>query len=117
MKLSELKGEAAIVAIADIIEPAAELMKDKEVVELAKSGKTIKFAVSILRNHPKVIIKILAALNQSTPEEFADKITLTSLPKMLMELVQDSDLMDLFKSQGQTGAAKSSGSVSASAEM
>ncbi len=97
MKLSELKGKAAIVAIADIIEPMEELTEDKEVVELAKSGKKLKFVAYILRNHPEVFVKILAALNQSTPEEFADKITISSFPEMLAELMQDSDLINLFK--------------------
>ena len=39
MKLSEITGEAALDLLADIIEPAAEIMSDPKVKELFEKNK------------------------------------------------------------------------------
>ena len=51
MNLSDYKGEDAIDMLADLFEPAAYIMADKEVAEIARSGKpTIKLIKPMLKN-------------------------------------------------------------------
>ena len=59
MKLSEIKGEAAINVIAEIIEPATEILSDPK-VKFAARAKNIAGAASIaLKNHPKAALHLL----------------------------------------------------------
>lgn len=95
MKLSEIKGEQALDVIADIIEPITDIASDEEFVKLTKNGsprgKIIAYA---LKNHKQESIKILAALELKTPEEY--EVTLLSLPMKLKELFEDEEFMELF---------------------
>lgn len=116
MKLSEYKGEKALDILADIIEPAASIMVDKEIVNLARSGQKIKVIKPLLKNHKREIIEIMAALEGEPPEEYAEKINVFTLPKKLREMVNDPDLMSLFTLQGQKTDETSSGSAMESIE-
>lgn len=117
MKLSEYKGEQALDMLADIIEPAAIIMADKEIAAFAKSGMpAIKFVKPIIKNHKKEVIEILAVLNGEDPKRYAEKVNLFTLPKKLLEIINDPDLMSLFSSQGQKMDETSSGSATESIE-
>lgn len=109
MKLSDLKGEAALDALADLIEPITEIVTDAEFVRLAKSNaprpKLIKAAI---KGHKKAIIEILAILDGVPPDEY--EVNLVTLPKKLLEVFNDPDVASLFQSQGQV-TKTSSGSV------
>ena len=53
MKLSEVKGEAALDLLADIIEPAAEIMSDpkvKDLISVKNKGAIIKI---LIKDHKK----------------------------------------------------------------
>ena len=111
MKLSEIRGEAAIELLADILEPAAIIMADPEVEKVIKADKPkIIIASTLLKNHPKEILKILALLNQEDLETY--KPSLLVLPKMVIDLLNDEELMNLFHSQSQLKEDESSASVS-----
>ena len=43
MKLSEIKGERALEVLADLIEPVAEILGDKEIVAVLQSGKRVQY--------------------------------------------------------------------------
>jgi hypothetical protein len=111
MKLSEVKGEKAIVMMADIIDPATEIMAD-EVLQKLISGDapTLVMVERILRVHPKSILKILAILNEEDVETYNPSIL--ALPKLVKELLEDKELMELFHSQGQPKEDESSVSAS-----
>lgn len=95
MKLSEIKGEQALDVIADILEPIAEITADEEFVKLSKSGaQRAKVVAYVVRNHKKEVISIMASLELKKPEEL--EINLLTLPKKLMELFDDEELMSLF---------------------
>jgi len=117
MKLSEYKGEQALDMLADLIEPAAAIMADKEIATLVKSGAPqIKIIKPAIKNHKPEVIEILAILDGEDPAEYAEKVNLFTLPFKLLEILNDPDLMGLFTSQGQKKEETSSGSATESTE-
>ena len=114
MRLSDFKGEAALELLADLIEPAGEILSDKAVAD-AYRGKNKLKAVSIaIKNHKTAVMRIMATLDGVPVEEF--KCNVFTLPIKLMEIMNDPELGLLFGSQGQTGDATSSGSASENTE-
>lgn len=114
LKLSEIKGDNAIDVIADILDPVAVMLADKEVEKTIKSKvPVIVKAQVILKRQKKAILEILAILNQVDPKEFNP--SLIELPVMLMSVIQDieahPELKILFQSQGQMTTSVSSGAV------
>lgn len=115
-KLSEFRGAEALDVLADLIEPATEFMSDKEVVLLLRDRSTILSGASlILKKHPKAILRIMARLEGADPETYNP--SLVALPKMLVELFNDPELIDLFTSQGQSEAQTNSGSATENIEV
>ena len=110
MKLSEYQGEAALDLLADLIEPAGEIMSDKEIGEVFKENKFKAIGLAI-KNHKKDVMQILATMDGVPVEEY--KCNVFSLPAKILELLNDPEMIQLFQYQGQTGDANSSGSASA----
>lgn len=98
MKLSEIKGEAALDALADMIEPAAEIVSDVHFVKCIRDNNRLKATQIALKNHKKAIIAMLAALDGTKPEDC--EVNILTLPKKLLELLNDPDVVSLFQSQG-----------------
>ena len=113
MKLSEYQGEAALDLLADLIEPAGEIMSDKEIGEVFKKNRFRAIGLAI-RNHKKSVMQIMATMDGVPVEEY--KCNVFTLPVKILELLNDPDLVQLFTYQGQTGDAKSSGSASENIE-
>ena len=113
MKLSEYKGEAALDLLADLIEPAGEIMSDKEIGEVFKKNRLKAIGLAI-KNHKKAVLKIMATMDGVPVEEY--KCNVFTLPFKLLELLNEPDLIQLFTYQGQTGDAISSGSASENTE-
>lgn len=114
MKLSEIRGEAAIDAIADIIDPVMDILADEEIQAEIKSGKPRTMLVKpILKKKKKEILTILAILNGEEPATFNPN--LIQLPIMLLGLLNEIDenkeLADLFQSQRQMKEGVSFGVV------
>lgn len=114
MKLSDYKDEKALDLLADIIEPAAEIMSDQEVIETAKGENMARTASVILKRHKKAVIAVLAALDGVPVEEYHCNVF--SLPAKLLELFNDPDIAQLFSFAGQTEDETSSGSRMESTE-
>lgn len=115
MKLSEYKGEKALDLLADLIEPATAIMADKEISRLAKAKMPpIKIVKTAIKNHKPEVIEILAILDGADPKEYAEKVTLFTLPAKLLEIFNDPDLVSLFTLQGQKTEGTSSGSATES---
>ena len=109
MKLSEYQGEAALNILADMIEPAGEIMSDKEIGEVFKENRFKAIGLAI-KNHKKAVMQILATMDGVPVEEY--KCNVFSLPVKILELLNDPEMIQLFQYQGQTGDANSSGSAS-----
>ena len=109
MKLSEYQGEAALDILADLIEPAGEIMADKKIGEVFKDNRFKAIGMAI-KNHKKAVMQILATMDGVSVDEY--KCNVFSLPVKILEILNDPALIQLFTYQGQTGDAKSSGSAS-----
>ena len=113
MKLSEYKGEAALDLLADLIEPAGEIMSDKEIGEVFKKNRFKAIGLAI-KNHKKAVIQIMALSDGVPVDEY--ECNVFTLPIKLLKLLNDPDLIQLFTYQGQMGDANSSGSASENIE-
>ena len=109
MKLSEYHGEAALDILAELIEPAGEIMSDKNLGEVFKENRFKAIGMAI-KNHKKAVMQILATMDGVPVDEY--KCNVFSLPVKILEILNDPDMIQLFQYQGQTGDANSSGSVS-----
>lgn len=114
MKLSEIKGEQAIELLADLIEPASEIMADKEVAALYRSGQSIKAVSYVLKKHKRSCLAILALTEGKNPATYQPNVL--SLPMKLLEIFNDPELMSLFSSQSQKNEETSSGSATGTTE-
>jgi len=111
MKLSDMKGEKALDALADVLEPVAEIVSDKEVVRLFKGDNRVRAISCAIKKHKKAVITILAITEGENPDTYEPNIL--SLPAKALEILNDTALMSLFQSQSQTDKT-SSGSATAS---
>lgn len=110
MLLSEIKGDEALDSMADLMDPVVEIMADEEFVKLYQTGAKIKAVAYILRNHKKECKTIMAILDGQDPETFEPN--LFTLPKKLIEILADDEVMELFQSQEQLKEGESSGPAS-----
>lgn len=100
MKLSEIKGDAALDALADLMEPAARIFADDAVKDSIKSGEPkLILAKKLIKGHKKEVIEILAILDGADPATY--QVTLLTLPLKLLEILNDPDCANLFTLQGQ----------------
>lgn len=100
MRLSDIKDERALDVLADIIEPAADILSDEEVKTMYRSGQPmLRLAAYIIRNHKKSIIEIMACLDGEDPKDYS--FNLVTLPQRILELINDPGLNSLFTSRVQ----------------
>ena len=108
MKLTEIKGERAIEAIADLIDPISVMANDKKFRNLLESDQKVRAAKYLLKNHPKDVLLCMAILNNEDPKTYQPNIL--ALPKMLLELLNSPELVELFYS-GETVTSSGSPTV------
>lgn len=123
MKLSDIKGDRVIDVVADLIEPVSNIALDESVTlfkrEKAPDGMTARdFAIQklqkgapvLLKTHKADVVAILAAIKCVTPEEYTDGLNMLTLLRDFVELLTDSEFLDLFTSAAQTGQPSGSAS-------
>lgn len=106
MKLAEIKGERALDVIAEIMEPIGNIATDKNSANVIAQlrNKETRFEVlkgnlpSLIKNHKKDLITILALLDNVSYKEYKEKMSLFSLAKDLFSLVDDDVFDELFTS-------------------
>lgn len=100
MKLSEIKGEKALDAMADLLEPLSLIFADPEIQRSVKNDEPKMILVKkILKTHKKEAIQIMAILDGETPETY--EISLLKIPLKLLEIINDPEVQSLFTYQGQ----------------
>ena len=101
MKISEYKNEEALDILADLIEPAGEIFSDKDFVKKIQSKKSNKMEIvkSLIKDHKKAIIEILAILDETPVDEY--ECNIFTLPIKILEILNDEELVKFFTSQGQ----------------
>lgn len=130
MKLSDIKGGRVLDVIADIIDPIANMVQDKDVAAMFKreavpdgmeardffAERMCKGLPVLLKSHKADIIAVMAAIEGVTPEQYAASLDFSKLFTDVMELVTDDAFLN-FLSSSETGkGADAPGSVSASSE-
>ena len=95
MKLSEIKGENAIDALAELLEPLTVIATDEEIKEAFERTR-LEGVQLLLTKHKKSVIEMLATLNQQTVEEYLEHLNLAKLPMEVFDLLEDEDLQELF---------------------
>lgn len=110
MKLSDYKGEEALDLIAELLEPIAKIMSDKQIADAYQKVSKLEAIKIAIKNHKTEVIEILAILDGEDPAEY--EVNFFTLPIKILEILNDPELIKLFGLQGQTGGAISSGSVS-----
>lgn len=113
-RISELRGEQALDILADLIEPAMEIMTDPEVVALSRAGEQSKAISAAIKNHKQAVITVLALLSDEDPATYDPP--LLSLPIKLLEILNDPDVQTVFSGQGQNTEENVSGSATVNIE-
>lgn len=108
-KLSEIRGEDALDVLANIIEPAAEIMTDTELRDLIRAKNNLKAIKFALQNHKRAVIEILAIMDGEDVETYDPGFA--TLPVKLLELLNDPDMQQVFGLQGQNEDGTISGSA------
>lgn len=114
MRLSELKGEKALDALGEIIEPAVKIMQDPAVVAAARAGNTLEIVKIMCKDHKREVITMLAVLDDQDPATY--EVGLLTLPAKLLELLNDPEVQKLFTQRGRTEGETPSGSASENTE-
>jgi hypothetical protein len=110
MKLSEIRGERVFDVIADIIEPIAVIAEDEEAANLFKRErcpegmtpeqfmlkKIRKSLPKLVKTHRDEICTILAVIADTSKEEYIKDVTMVSLLRDVMELLNDPEFTAFF---------------------
>lgn len=121
MRISDYKGEKALYKLAEMLEPITVIMTDEEVKNnLRKKSGRMAAVKAMISKHAHAVIEIFGILDDvdmtKDYDKYAETVTLVTLPKRLLEILNDPDLMELFYSEGQNDSSASSGSHTESTE-
>ena len=115
-KLSEFKDDEAMDVLAEILEPACNIIKDNDFKVAMRGDKkkgilpnrleAVKVAVT---KHRKDVVKMMAVLNETPVEEF--HYNLLTLPTMMLEMLNDKELIHFFSYKSETDLETPSGSA------
>lgn len=95
-KLSDIQGEAAIDFWADLIDPIASIMSDKDIADAYRSGKPkIVIAKDVLKGHKAEATEILLKIDP-TPLNAINIIT--RVVAILSEIEDSEEIKDFFQS-------------------
>lgn len=110
MKLSEFKDDEALEVLADLIEPATKILTDKEVVSLMQGNSLlVTIAAKAIKNQKKAVVEMLAAMHRVPVEDY--HFNILTLTVDLLDVLNDRELIDFFRSQGKKTETTSSGSA------
>ena len=113
--LADVKGDAALDLVADLIDPVTEIMSDPVVAaayrgtekEPGSKAKAIKVAI---KTHKKAVTTILALMDEEDPKTYEPSAMV--IPVRLLQILNDPDMNSLFTSADQSSEENTSGSVS-----
>ena len=118
MEIGSIKGERAISVLADLIDYFAPIASDPEIQLASQAGNTGALIKRAVREYPREILHIIAALEDIPAGDFEKYAADFSMPRLLAVAVaalKNRDLVELlglFGSADQGRAATSSGPAS-----
>lgn len=114
-RLSDYKGDDALELLADILEPASEIISDEEIKKLwAGKEPMLKIVKVALKNHKAAVTEILARLDGEDPEAY--EVGVLTLPAKMLQILNDKELLSVFQLQAQNLAEDISGSAMENSE-
>ncbi len=130
MKLSDIKGDRVLDVIADIIDPIANIVRDRDVAAMFKreavpegmeerdffAKRMCKGLPVLLKGHKSDVIAIMAAIEGVTPEQYAASLDFPKLLTDVMELATDNAFLDFLSSPETKKGEDAPGSASESFE-
>ena len=97
-KISEYRDEDALELLADIIEPATEIIGDTD-VQAAFQVSKLKGASVAIKKHKTAVKGVLARLDGVPVEDYHCNVF--TLPARLLEILNDEALLGFFSEQAQ----------------
>lgn len=116
-KLSDYRNEAALDLLVEILEPASELMSDREAIGLIyskKPGDRMKGVIQMIKEHKEAVMNILAAIDGVPVDQY--EFGFFMLPNRLLEILNDKELLTFFMDQQTNDTETSSSSAMESTE-
>lgn len=111
-KISDYRDEDALDLLADIMEPAVEIMADDDVRKAFEAGGKLHGVTLAIKGHKESVMRILARLEGVPREEY--HCTVFALPAVVLEVLNDQELLGFFTAQARTmSTAVSSGKPTA----
>lgn len=116
MAITDIRGEAAVNLLADLIEPVTAIATDKAIAEFRNDGSVpiTTIAKVAVKRHASDVVEILAACNGIPKEEYSGNII--DILREFTALINDKELMDFFGFVWQSAEEKPSGSATENTE-
>lgn len=116
MRLSDIKGkDRSFDVLCDLIDPVQQIVEDGTFFEKIKEKTLLGIIKILLKEYRDPIFQIMAILDGVPVDEY--EVNLLSLPKKIIEILNDDVVMSLFTYAEQTETAVTpSGSASESIE-
>ena len=110
-RLQDVKGEEALDVLADVLDYAVRLVKNKKIREALNEGgfRDIETIKLLIKEGKHELISIMAIIDGKPYDEFVETLDLLTLPVMLYQTFNDEALQSVFISQAQTTGVTSSG--------
>ncbi len=110
MRLSEIKGERVFDVVADIVEPIVSIAEDEGAAAIFRPeekpegmdnwqfflSRIKKNLPALVRGHKRELAAIMAAINDVTPSEYMEELTIPKLFEDLVELLTDQEFVSFF---------------------
>ena len=113
--LSDYKNEEALDLLVEILEPATEMMSDKDVIsKLYNKEQRMEGVKLMIAKHKRAVIHILAALDGCPDDQY--EFGFFTLPTRLIEVLNDKELLTFFMQQQTVSSESTSLSASANTE-
>ena len=112
---AERTNEEALDLFADLMEPVATILGDKEVLDSLNNGNPhVRTAALAIRKHKPEVVQVLARLDGVPVEEY--RVNIIALPLKLVRLLNAPEFQELFTGADQMNDAASSGSATENTE-
>lgn len=123
MKLSDIKGERVFEVIAEIIDPIANIVGDKDLMQAFKKeklpdgadkreyllGRVKKALPKLIGGHKNDIVSMLASIEGVSVEEYTSNLDMFKLMKDCTDLMNDPAFQAVFtlaRSENSYGSAQ-----------
>lgn len=95
-RISDYKDGDAFELLADLFEPVAKILADKEIKELWHNGSKIDIAKYILKNHKSEAMEIFRTIDSEM--EITPVSVLRGIVEIATDIEKDPALKDFFRS-------------------